>query len=73
MNCTDTFWKTLEGNMPITFPRKRVFELTGGLLSAKVMANLDSQGKGPSIKVSIGKHINYQRENFVGWLKSRAS
>ena len=73
MNKSDDFWKALEGNMPVTFPRRRVSELTGGLLSARVMANLDSQGKGPSIKIQIGKHINYQRENFLDWLKSRVS
>ncbi len=68
----EIFWTAMASKMPETFPRKNVEALTGGLISAKVMANLDSAGKGPKVKVQIGKHVNYCREDFIEWLKSRS-
>ena len=35
--------------------RKDIYKLTGGLISSKTMANLDSRGLGIKTRVKIGK------------------
>jgi hypothetical protein len=67
----EQFWQSLERNLPNVFPRKAVPNLTGGFLSAGTMGNLDSQGKGPAVKVRVGKYVGYEKVSFLTWLKGR--
>ena len=52
--------------------RSEVRTFTGGLLSEKYLANLDSQGKGPAGRVKIGRKIAYNVSQLISWLESRA-
>ena len=67
------FWERLEADLPPVFARAKVNELCGGIIAPGTLANLDSQGKGPTIRVRVGKHIGYERASFVRWLKERAA
>jgi hypothetical protein len=51
-------------------PRTKVGEFTGGLISSKTMANLDSLGQGPP-RISCGRKTGYPKSSFCTWLKSR--
>jgi len=52
--------------------RSAVKNFTGGLLSEKYLANLDSQGKGPAGRVKIGRKIAYNVSQLISWLEGRA-
>ena len=55
--------------------RTEVERFTGGLMSGKYMANLDSQGAGPA-RVVCGRKVAYilKGENgLVAWLRARSS
>jgi hypothetical protein len=53
--------------------RTKIQEFTGGTVSEKYLANLDSQGRGPAGRVRIGRKIAYPTTAVVRWLESRAS
>ncbi len=61
----------LRAGLPPIFARKEVGRLTGGLVAAGTMANLDSQGLGPSRRIRTGRHVIYERDSFIAWLRSR--
>lgn len=50
--------------------RDRVPEFTGGLISSRYMANLDSLGKGPA-RIRCGRKIGYPVKDFVAWMNKR--
>ena len=52
--------------------RKRVSEFSGGILSEKYLANLDSQGLGPE-RLYIGRQVAYPVGTLVEWMEHRAS
>ncbi len=52
--------------------RTKIQEFTGGTISEKYLANLDSQGKGPAGRVRIGRKIAYPTAEVVRWLEGRA-
>lgn len=53
--------------------RTEVEKFTGGLISEKYQANLDSAGKGPAGRVRIGRKIGYPKYPYVAWLAGRSS
>jgi len=53
--------------------RQEVSRFTGGIISEKYLANLDSAGKGPAGRVKIGRKIAYPVKEFIAWLESRSS
>ena len=53
--------------------RTDVRRFTGGVMSAKYLANLDSQGKGPLGKFKIGRKTVYPIKNFISWLEDRTA
>lgn len=61
----------LKSDLPLIIARKEVYRLTGGLISPRHLANLDSAGLGPSGRVRIGRLIGYERESFISWLSDR--
>jgi len=53
--------------------RTEVEKFTGGLISEKYQANLDSAGKGPAGRVRIGRKIGYPKYPYVAWLEGRSA
>ena len=51
--------------LPEIVSRKRAPELTGGFISPKTMANLDSLNRGPAKKIMIGKQVGYMKNDFI--------
>lgn len=64
------FFDKLGETWPEIFLRKAVPELTGGLISAGYLRNLDSQTKGPE-RFRIGGRVVYRKVSFISWLRSR--
>lgn len=52
--------------------REEVHRFTGGVISCKTIANLDSKGLGPEGSIRIGRKIAYQVKPFIRWLEGRA-
>jgi hypothetical protein len=53
--------------------RTQIKHFTGGLISEKYIANLDSQGRGPAGRVRIGRKIAYPVNEVIQWLQKRAT
>ena len=52
--------------------RESVGQFTGGVLSPKSMANMDSLGEGPE-SIRIGRKIAYRVDVLISWLESRST
>jgi hypothetical protein len=52
--------------------RGEVRTFSGGLLSEKYLANLDSQGKGPGGRIRCGRKVCYRVDALIKWLENRA-
>lgn len=52
--------------------REEVGRFTGGILTEKYLANLDSQGKGPAGRIRCGRKVAYSVESLIAWLEERA-
>lgn len=52
--------------------RTDVRAFTGGLVSEKYLANLDSQGKGPEGRFRSGRKICYPVTGLLDWLQARS-
>lgn len=70
-NEAEAFWAALEATLPPVFTRKVAAKVLGGILSADGMANLDSAGNGPTVRVTVGKSVGYEKANFIKWLRGR--
>jgi hypothetical protein len=53
--------------------RKAIKEFSGGILSAKTMANMDSLGTGPEGRFLMMNQTCYPVESLVAWLKSKSA
>ena len=52
--------------------RSQVKSFSGGVLDPRYLANLDSTGEGPSIRLRIGRQIVYPVNELVSWMIARA-
>ena len=52
--------------------RTEMERFTGGLMSSKYIANLDSQGAGPA-RVVCGRKVGYPVRELVQWLRERSN
>lgn len=52
--------------------RTEIEIFTGGLMTEKYQANLDSAGKGPEGRIRCGRKIGYPVRPYVEWLASRS-
>ena len=52
--------------------RTEIEKFTGGLISEKYQANLDSAGRGPAGRIRIGRKIAYLVNEYLTWLKERS-
>jgi hypothetical protein len=52
--------------------RTKISDFTGGIVSEKYIANLDSQGLGPAGRIRIGRKIAYPVSSVISWLEGRS-
>ena len=52
--------------------RDKSSDFSGGLISPRYLANLDSVGKGPPGKIRCGRKIGYSVVEFIKWLEARS-
>ena len=71
MTAADTYAE-LERTLPPILARTEVPRLTGGLISAGRLANLDSLGQGPR-RITLGRKVGYTRADFIAWMRERAN
>ncbi|MHB8111693.1 MAG: hypothetical protein ACYDHW_16845 [Syntrophorhabdaceae bacterium] len=68
------FWVKMAERWPSAIvARTEVSKFTGGLISVKYQANLDSKGLGPAMWVRIGRKIAYPVSEYVDWLRRRST
>ncbi len=53
--------------------RKAVKEFTGGVVSQKYLANMDTAGTGPDGRFLLNNQIVYPVQSLVEWLKQRSA
>lgn len=51
--------------------REKIGEFTGGIITPKTLANLDSMGAGPEGRITVGRKVAYFVPEFITWLESR--
>nr|WP_287412318.1 hypothetical protein [Pseudodesulfovibrio sp.] len=61
----------LSAKLPPIISRDKIEKHLGGIISAKRIANLDSEGSGPP-RIRIGRKIAYQTDLLLAWLKERS-
>jgi hypothetical protein len=52
--------------------REAVGRFSGGVLSPKYMANIDSLGEGPDETIRIGRKVAYFAKSLAAWMEARA-
>ena len=52
--------------------RTEIKVFTGGLISPKYIANLDSKGEGPIGRIKSGRRTGYLKKPLVEWLRERS-
>jgi len=56
----ENVFQSMAERWPSTFvARQQVKHFTGGIISEKYLANLDSAGKGPAGRIRTGRKISY--------------
>ena len=51
--------------------RTDIKSFTGGLMSERYIANLDSQGAGPHGRFKVGRKVGYPVDSLISWLEER--
>jgi len=67
----EQIFQNLSRTAPEILTRKKLHELTGGLVSEKTLANLDSLGEGIKPRMRIGGKTAYPKAAAIDWLKNR--
>ena len=66
-------FSSLAQTWPSSFvARSEAERFSGGILTSKYLANLDSAGKGPPGRIRIGRKIAYPVTALISWLEGRA-
>jgi len=52
--------------------QKILDKCSGGLLKARTLANLDCQGKGPAVRIKIGRKVAYPVSSLVEFLEKKS-
>ena len=64
--------KSLLATLPPLLGRQQAQELLGSAFSAKTLANADSMGSGPRVRMVIGGHkVVYPSAYLLEWLETR--
>ena len=53
--------------------RQEIKNFSGGIMSQKYLANLDSQGLGPPGRIKVGRKVAYPVDAVIKWLESRST
>jgi hypothetical protein len=53
--------------------RTQIEKFSGGMMSAKYMANLDSMGIGCPGKIHCGRKVAYSTQSLGDWLRARSN
>lgn len=61
------------GVLPPLISRNQVGKLTGGAISPKTLANLDSLGLGPRERIKLGRRVAYPTTVLLEWLEARST
>ena len=61
---------SIESKLPPVIARDHVPKLLGGVISAKTLANLDSEGRGPK-RARVGRKVVYITADLLQWLETR--
>jgi hypothetical protein len=69
----DIFQQMADGWGSEIVARTHIGKFTGGMLSNKYCANLDSLNMGCPGRVRIGRKVGYPVESLVAWMRARAS
>ncbi len=73
MNAAKDVFDVMADNWPSELiARTEIKVFTGGLISPRYIANLDSKGEGPSGRIKSGRKTGYQKRSFVQWLRERS-
>jgi len=67
----ERIFENLSSKSPEIITRRKLHELTGGLISEKTLANLDSEGTGIQPRIRIGGKVAYPKDAAIAWLRSR--
>lgn len=67
----DGLRQKLSNSLPPIFTRQTAAKLLGGLISTGTLANLDCDGKGPPVKIRLGRKVAYERDTFIDWFFGR--
>ena len=72
-NCItlEQIFEQISRTSPEIITRKKLYEITGGLISVKYLANMDSEGIGIKPRLRIGGKIAYPKDATIAWLKQR--
>jgi len=66
--------KTLADKWPSSLvARQEAKKFSGGIISEKTLANLDSQGIGPAGRLRIGRKVAYSVSSLIEFLEGRAT
>lgn len=68
----DIFQEMIERWPSAVVARTEVGNFTGGMMSSKYIANLDSDGAGP-VRVKMGRKVGYPVKDLVAWLRDRSN
>lgn len=66
-------FQSLYEQMPELVDRKTASRLSGGMVAPGSIANADSVGDGPAVRVRTGRKVAYPRLEFVKWLAARCT
>jgi hypothetical protein len=58
---------------PAALSRAEVARRSGGAVSEKTLANLDSLGRGIPNRFRLGSKVMYETKSTIEWLKSRVA
>ncbi len=67
---TQSILQLLEETLPPCFPRKKVHDLTFGLVNPRTLANKDSEKTGPTGRFFVKREVWYQKSAFIAYLKT---
>ena len=72
-NALDQILENISRISPPILSRLKIEEITGGVIKAKTLANIDSDSESDSIhpRIRIGGKVCYSKEALIAFLKRR--
>jgi hypothetical protein len=67
MNNQELLLSAMRNELPPVFCRQDVIKYCGGIFKPKTLKNMDGKGRGPDVKVRVGKKVAYERDSFIRW------